>query len=61
MQAYPLSWPAGFPRTERRQSSQFKTSLAGALKNVKNSITAFAKDSGKDAYDQACRELGNPG
>lgn len=49
MQAYPLSWPSGFPRTERRMSSQFKTSLTGALKNVRSSITAFAKDSGKPA------------
>lgn len=46
-QAYPLSWPAGLPRTERRQASQFKTGLAGALGNVKHSLRLFGVDTGK--------------
>ena len=35
------------PRTERRQPSPFRTTLDGALKNVRSSLVAFAKDSGK--------------
>lgn len=49
MQAYPLSWPPGFPRAPRRIKSSFRTSLAGALKNVRGSISAFGRDSGKPA------------
>lgn len=45
--AYPLSWPPGFPRTLRRETGQFKTTLAGALKNVQDSLRRFASDSGK--------------
>jgi hypothetical protein len=46
-QAYPLVWPDGLPRTERRVASQFKTQLAGALKNVEDSLRLFGIDSGK--------------
>lgn len=46
-QAHPLHWPDGLPRTERPASSQFKTSLAGALDNVRKSLEAFGRDSGK--------------
>lgn len=47
--AYPLAWPDRFPRTvpTRRQQGAFKTSLAGALKNVQDSLRMFATDSGK--------------
>ncbi|MEJ0093295.1 MAG: J domain-containing protein [Methylocella sp.] len=45
--AFPLSWPDGFPRTIRRETGQFKTTLAGALENVETSLTAFGKSSGK--------------
>lgn len=45
--AFPLSWPEGLPRTDRKASSQFKTQLAGALKNVEKSLAAFGGDSGK--------------
>lgn len=45
--AYPLAWPPGFPRTARRERGQFKTTLAGALANVQNSLRRFASDSGK--------------
>lgn len=47
--AYPLSWPFGLPRTEpgRRVSSQFKTTLDPALKNVSNSLRRFGETTGK--------------
>jgi hypothetical protein len=45
--AYPLTWPAGFPRAERRLGGGFKTSLAGALDNVETSLRLFSSDSGK--------------
>lgn len=46
---YPLTWPAGFPRTVGRQSGQqFKTSLAGALKNVQTALRMFGADSKKE-------------
>lgn len=45
--AYPLSWPDGMPRTERRATSQFRTSLVGALKNVRGSLEAFGRETGK--------------
>lgn len=45
--AYPLTWPQQFPRAKARESGKFKTTLAGALKNVQNSLALFAKDSGK--------------
>lgn len=44
---YPLNWPIGFPRSKSPKSSQFKTSLAGALKNVQDSLRLFGNDSGK--------------
>lgn len=49
--AYPLSWPDGFPRTTRAESSRFDTSLAKALDNVQRALAAFAKDSGKKLTD----------
>lgn len=49
--AYPLQWPDGLPRTERRVSSQFKTSLAGALKNVQKSLEMFGNDSSRKASE----------
>lgn len=45
--AYPLSWPPGFPRSQRREAGQFKTSLAGALKNVQDSLRLFGRDSNR--------------
>lgn len=48
---YPLTWPDGLPRTERRQSSAFRTSLSGALKNVRDSLRLFGVDSGKPVSD----------
>ena len=49
--AYPLSWPYGLPRTERKAASQFKTRLSAALKNVRGALEAFGRDSGKPVTD----------
>lgn len=50
-QAFPLSWPDGLPRTERKAASQFKTGLPAALKNVRTALEAFGRDSGKPVAD----------
>ncbi|NTJ00308.1 J domain-containing protein [Agrobacterium rhizogenes] len=45
---YPLQWPEHMPRYSRaRDTGQFRTTLAGAIKNVKDSLRLFASDSGK--------------
>ena len=49
--AFPLHWPDGLPRTERKASSQFRTTLSAALKNVKGSLELFGRDSGKKVTD----------
>ncbi len=46
-EAYPLSWPEGFPRSKTREAGRFKTSLAGALKNAQDSLRLFGSDSGR--------------
>ena len=45
--AYPLTWPQAFPRSKMREKGAFKTTLAGALKNVQDSLRRFAADSRK--------------
>lgn len=45
--AFPLTWPTQFPRAKAREPGAFKTTLAGALKNVDDSLRRFASDSGK--------------
>lgn len=45
--AFPLSWPHGFPRSKTREKGAFKTTLAGALGNVQDSLRRFAADSEK--------------
>ncbi|WP_019053608.1 J domain-containing protein [Sphingobium xenophagum] len=47
--AFPLHWPETLPRTPApsKATSQFKTSLPAALKNVKGALQLFARDSGK--------------
>lgn len=47
VQAYPLSWPPGFPRSKYREYSRFKTGYDNALRNVQDSLRKFAADSGK--------------
>lgn len=49
--AYPLAWPDEWPRTKNPRSSNFTTSLAGALENVRSSINKFGKDSGKQVTE----------
>lgn len=51
--AYPLAWPPGFPRTPsaRRERSNFRTTYANALENVRKSLIAFGRDSGKKIAD----------
>lgn len=48
---YPLAWPAGVPRSKGAATSQFKTSLSVALKNVRGALQLFGKDSGKTVAD----------
>mgnify|MGYP000919661006 CR=1 FL=1 len=50
-QAYPLHWPESWPRTTDRKSSQFKTTLSGALANVEKSLQLFSSDSKKAIKD----------
>jgi len=49
--AYPLTWPDGFPRAPRREKGQFRTTLPGALKNVRDSLRLFGSDSGRAITD----------
>lgn len=50
--AFPLHWPPGFPRwTRGRAGNPFRTDFDGALRNVRKSLDAFAKDSGKKITD----------
>ena len=44
---FPLCWPQGIPRTTRLQTSQFRTPLGGAIKNVEKSLSMFGSDSDK--------------
>lgn len=50
---YPLAWPDGLPRTERKAYSQFRTSLSAAIGNVRKSLAAFGSDTGKPVKDVA--------
>lgn len=45
--AFPLTWPATFPRAKYREDGRFKTALPNAIKNVQGSLRNFAGDSGK--------------
>lgn len=49
--AYPLCWPPTIPRATKRERGAFKTSLAGALKNVDDSLRRFGTDSGQPIKD----------
>lgn len=49
--AYPLTWPQGFPRSKTREGGKFKATLAGALKNVQDSLRLFASDSNRKLQD----------
>jgi len=45
---YPLAWPDGLPRNERKASSQFRTELSTAINNVKKSLAAFGTDTARN-------------
>lgn len=47
--AYPLAWPDGWPRTsaDKRVTSRFKATLAGAINNVETSLSLFSRESGR--------------
>lgn len=52
MTPYPLAWPESIPRWRgARQPGQFKTTLAGAMNNVQDSLRRFGSDSGKAVSD----------
>jgi hypothetical protein len=44
---FPLHWPPYVPRSQRRETGQFKVTLAAALANVQTSLRMFGRDSGK--------------
>lgn len=46
-QAYPLTWPPGFPRTKFREKGQFRMELSTALNKVQDSLRRFGSDSNK--------------
>lgn len=50
-QAFPLQWPDFIPRSTRREPGKFKTTLAAALANVRDSLRLFGSDSGKPVSD----------
>lgn len=45
--AYPLAWPDNIVRSDKTVKSQFRTTLPGALKNVKDSLYRFGDDTGR--------------
>ena len=45
--AYPLTWPASFPRSAKREPGRFKTTLAGSIKNTQGRLRLFAADSNR--------------
>ncbi|MCR6673292.1 J domain-containing protein [Devosia ginsengisoli] len=51
MTPYPLAWPPGMPRSKNREAGQFRTTLTGAMNNVRDSLRRFAADSGKPIAD----------
>jgi hypothetical protein len=40
--AYPLTWPEGWPRTKVRERARFRTTLAGALKELRTEVRLLA-------------------
>lgn len=45
--AYPLTWPDHIERTRIREAGRFKSTLAGSLRNVEDSLRRFGTDSKK--------------
>jgi hypothetical protein len=56
--AYPLQWPAGWPKTppEKREHAKFKTTLAGALANLKRQVQLMG---GREVLLSSNSTLGN--
>lgn len=48
---YPLAWPDHIDRSAKREKSAFKTTLAGAIQNVRTSLRLFGENSGKAVAD----------
>lgn len=48
---FPLVWPDGLPRTEKKATASFKTGLNGAISNVQDSLRLFGSDTGKSVTD----------
>lgn len=46
--SWPLSWPAGWSRTERPTYSKFKVTLQQALQNVQGALRRFGADTGSE-------------
>lgn len=44
---YPLQWPDNVPRSQRTTRSAFRTQLAGAMENVRNSLRLFGAESSR--------------
>lgn len=57
---YPLQWPMGFPRARHRERGAFRTDFQAALNNVRRSLAAFAKDSGKQVTNPVMSSNVNP-
>jgi hypothetical protein len=53
---YPLQWPRGWPRTEKREPSRFKTTLAAALNFLKEEVGRLG---GKNLVLSSNVSLGN--
>lgn len=51
MMPFPLTWPETMPRAKNREAGRFKTALPTALNNVRKSLTAFGRESGKPIKD----------
>jgi hypothetical protein len=51
IEAFPLQGPPTIPRSKTRETGKFKTTLAGALKNVQESLRRFGADSGQAIKD----------
>lgn len=48
---YPLHWPETMPRTQKKASSSFRSTLSSAMNNVRDSLRRFASDSGQSVGD----------
>ncbi|QYJ00792.1 J domain-containing protein [Thalassovita mediterranea] len=48
---YPVAWPGGIERTQRRTTAQFRSTLASARTNVLDSLRKFGDDTGHKVSD----------